>query len=71
MEEKNFQVNTGQTTSNLNSHTTSTTTADSYSNYCSYRLPCGICIRTNAMCPKWYSHSITWTASTNPTITNF
>ena len=71
MEEKNFQVNTGQTTSNLNSHTTGTSTADSYSYYCSYRLPCGICMRTNAMCPRQYSPSITWTTSTNPTITNF
>lgn len=70
MEEKNFQTNTAQATSNLNSHTTSATTTDSYSNYCSYRLPCGVCVRTNSMCPRWYSHSITWT-SNNPSITNF
>lgn len=70
MKEKTFQTNTAQATSNLNS-TIGTSTADSYSNYCSYRLPCGVCIRTNAMCPKQYSPSITWTTSTNPTITNF
>ena len=22
-----------------------------YTNYCSYRLPCGICQRTNSICP--------------------
>ena len=24
---------------------------NNYTNYCSYRLPCGICQRTNSICP--------------------
>ena len=28
-----------------------TTTSYSYSQYCSFRLPCGICTRTNTTCP--------------------
>lgn len=29
-------------------------TAYDYSQYCAYRLPCGICTRTNAQCPLNY-----------------
>ena len=24
---------------------------NNYTNYCSYRLPCGVCQRTNSICP--------------------
>ena len=32
---------------------------NNYTNYCSYRLPCGICQRTNSICPL--SGNGTWT----------
>lgn len=38
---------------------------NNYTNYCTYRLPCGICQRTNSVCPL--SGGIctpTWTIST-------
>ena len=46
-----------------------TTYAQSYQTYCSYRLPCGICTRTNSHCPLYYGYpNITWTASDQATI---
>lgn len=43
-----------------------------YSQYCAYRLPCGICTRTNAPCPLNYGHiEITWaSAGTSVTVNN-
>ena len=39
---------------------------NNYTNYCSYRLPCGICQRTNSICPlsdgTW---TPTWTSVTS------
>ena len=32
-----------------------------YTNYCSYRLPCGICSRTNAVCPVGVTTTVTTT----------
>ena len=32
-------------TINTNSYT------QNYTNYCSYRLPCGVCLKTNSICP--------------------
>ena len=32
-------------------NTDSYTGINNYINYCFYRLPCGICQRTNSMCP--------------------
>ena len=59
MEEKIFQTNTTHVNP-LESHTTTATSADIYNAYCNYRLPCGICTRTNSMCPRWNQWSITW-----------
>ena len=41
-----------------------------YSQYCAYRLPCGICIRTNTYCPLFSGTiDVTWTTeSTNITV---
>lgn len=39
-------------------NTDSYTGINNYTNYCFYRLPCGICQRTNSMCPLG---SGTWT----------
>jgi len=36
--------------------------------YCTYRLPCGICTRTNAMCPLQNNWHISW--SDGPTCTS-
>ena len=37
-------------------------------NYCAWRLPCGICERTNKVCPTGYSGpSITWTTASSST----
>lgn len=35
------------------------------SSYCWYRLPCGICTRTNQMCPMGASNTpiVTWTST--------
>ena len=44
-------------------------TSFNYDNYCSWRLPCGICQRTNQVCPRPdYPNTphITWTSSTGP-----
>ena len=36
-------------------------TSTAYTNYCSSRLPCGICRLTNAICPMWNSSVMpTW-----------
>ena len=43
---------------------------NNYTNYCFYRLPCGICQRTNSICP--FSGGIcapTWTTPTFTTST--
>ena len=34
-------------------NTTVTTDSTAYSNYCSSRLPCGICRLTMQVCPMW------------------
>ena len=36
-----------------------------HSNYCWYKLPCGICTRTNQMCPIGASNTpiVTWTST--------
>lgn len=43
---------------------------NNYSQYCAYRLPCGICTRTNTYCPLFSGTiDVTWTAeSTNITV---
>jgi hypothetical protein len=47
--------------------TTSTVTNNSYRYYCTYRLPCGICTRTDSYCPLTHTlPDITWST---PTIT--
>ena len=33
---------------------------NNYTNYCSYRLPCGICQRTNSICPLSGGIYTTW-----------
>ena len=33
---------------------------NNYTNYCSYRLPCGICQRTNSICPLNGGIYATW-----------
>ena len=45
-------------------------TAIDYSQYCSYRLPCGICTRTNSYCPLFSGTiDVTWTTeSTSVTV---
>lgn len=45
------------------------TTID-YSQYCAYRLPCGICTRTNSYCPLFSGIiDVTWmTESTSVTV---
>lgn len=44
-----------------------------YSQYCAYRLPCGVCTRTNSYCPLFCGKiDVTWTAeSTSVTATGF
>ena len=44
---------------NTNSYTLGT---NSYASNCYYRLPCGICTRTNSMCPL-YPQTITVTCN--------
>ena len=42
-----------------------TCTGIDYTQYCVYRLPCGICTRTNQICPLNYGSNqpiITWTS---------
>lgn len=40
-----------------------------YSQYCAYRLPCGICTRTNSYCPLSNGMEVTWlTESTSVTV---
>ena len=35
---------------------------NNYTNYCSYRLPCGVCQRTNSICPlSGGTSALTWT----------
>lgn len=45
-------------------------TANNYSQYCAFRLPCGICTRTNSYCPlPSGTIAVTWTTeSTSVTI---
>lgn len=39
---------------------------NNYTNYCSYRLPCGICQRTNSVCPlNGGTWTPTWTSATS------
>ena len=48
--------------------TTTTTTYENYQQYCMYRLPCGICTRTNSMCSLQNAVQVTWNiSSTQPT----
>lgn len=55
------------TASTYGSATNVTVTNDSYRYYCAYRLPCGICTRTNSHCPLTHTlPDITWST---PTIT--
>lgn len=43
-------------------------TAINYSQYCTYRLPCGICSRTNSYCPIFNGTvDITWTPESTGT----
>lgn len=43
---------------------------NNYTNYCFYRLPCGICQRTNSMCPLAGGTSTpTWTPKWEVTCT--
>ena len=45
-------------------------TAVDYRQYCWYRLPCGICTRTNTLCPlSGGTVQVTWTNSTASTAT--
>lgn len=44
---------------------TGVSTSTTYTNYCSSRLPCGICRLTNAICPMW-NGSVTPTWSPIP-----
>ena len=49
-------------------NTSSYTGVNNYTNYCNFRLPCGICQRTNSICPL--SGGIctpTWTTCTTGT----
>ena len=42
----------------INTDNTGTgTTTPSWHNYCSWRLPCGLCRQTNTVCP-YYTNSI-------------
>lgn len=46
-------------------------TAIDYSQYCAYRLPCGICTRTNSYCPLFSGTiAITWTTESTSTTAN-
>ena len=45
---KTYETSLGSDQNTASSTSTSTTT---YGNYCWYRLPCGICTRTNSTCP--------------------
>lgn len=43
---------------------------NNYTNYCTYRLPCGVCQRTNSMCPlSGGAYTPTWTTPTFTTST--
>ena len=44
-------------------------TAIDYSQYCAYRLPCGICTRTNTYCPMQGITTLTW-MQTNADLTH-
>lgn len=44
------------------------TTID-YSPYCMYRLPCGICTRTNSYCQLLNGMEVTWTTGTTMSVT--
>lgn len=54
-----------------NTINTSSTDINNYANYCFYRLPCGICQRTNSICPlgggTW---TPTWEVTCNTTSTS-
>ena len=53
---------------NMAANTTSTTTTGyGYQQYCYNRLPCGICTRTNSMCPLNTNINVTWTCGTTAT----
>ena len=47
-----------------------TTALIDYSQCCTYRLPCGICTRTNSHCPLFSNGiEVTWAAGTTTSIT--
>ena len=47
-----------------------TNTISTYGDYCTFRLPCGICIRTNSYCPiAGNTISSPYTYSPGPTCT--
>jgi len=48
---------------NSQNQSASTNMYDQQSNYCVYRLPCGLCQRTNQQCPKAYNLQ-GWTVTT-------
>lgn len=47
------KIEASTSTSSIYTASDSSTISDflSYSQHCSYRLPCGICTRTNGFCP--------------------
>lgn len=46
-------------------------TAINYSQYCAYRLPCGICSRTNSYCPLFSGKiDVTWATENTSVTTN-
>ena len=49
-----------------NTINTSSYTVNNYTNYCAHRLPCGVCQRTNSICPL---NGGTWTPTWNITST--
>lgn len=56
----------------MDNNTTGAPTANSttYSQYCSFRLPCGICTRTNSICPLGSGWTAWWQMPQSvPTIT--
>lgn len=56
------------TSTTTTSGTNVTNAEPNYHEYCWYRLPCGICTRTNSMCPLGKAE-ISWEVTCDPSVT--
>lgn len=45
-------------------------TSINYGEYCAYRLPCGVCVRTNGYCPISGGIDVTLTTESTSTTVN-